>query len=228
MLQRKANKFDELRRIVDIVAKARYCASRRLLAHHWFSQITLTAVSTSLIVIPVLVLGGFNKNFAPKYVEVMQIIFAVLILGYTFLLALGNFATRGESHHRCGLALSGLLRRMKPFEGKDGHESEYNQFQREYGEILDAYENHGSADYRLVILEQKIRDGYPKRKTMKEDPAQQADETRFTFFVRFLEAVQDRWVRRFLMWGNAIVFFGHYVATVFGIGFWTYLMIRTK
>lgn len=103
MDKEQKNKFDELYRIIDITAKARYRASTRLSMHGVFSQWTLSLLAIGLIITSVLMLSGVKLNFSEKYSSVMQIIFSVIILTYSLLLGIGNFSARAERLHRCGL-----------------------------------------------------------------------------------------------------------------------------
>jgi hypothetical protein len=117
MPHEQPNRYDELARIVDIVAKARYKASKRLTLHSSFAQFTLTFLSIGLIIIPLLDLGGFSVRYEPKYIQIMQIIFAVMILAYSLLLSTGRFETRAEKMLACGIVLSRLMREIKPHKG---------------------------------------------------------------------------------------------------------------
>jgi len=57
-------------------------------------------------------------NFGAKYIDIMQIIFAVLVLTYSLLLATGDFSARSVKIHRCGMELGRLARKVMPYEGK--------------------------------------------------------------------------------------------------------------
>ena len=105
-MHEQQNRFDELYRIIDTVVKCRYLAQKRLNYHNWCSQIALTGLAVGLVIIPLMSFGGFNRNFTPKYVEVMQIVFAVATMAYSLLLGIGNFAVRAERMHTSGLKLS--------------------------------------------------------------------------------------------------------------------------
>ena len=231
LLEKQKNKFDDLNRKLEIVARARYKAAQRLYAHHWFTQITLMLSSTGLIVIPVLSLGGFNKNFSPKYAEVMQIIFAVMVTGYSFLLGLGNFLARSERLHQCGLRLTRLSLRIKPYLGKDAHDDKYENFQEEYCDVLDEYENHSFGDYQSVIFDQMVHDGYPKRR--RKDPKAASEELRkdegaLAYVWRMGEVFVARLDRGSRVWCGRLLGYSHYVVTIVSIYAWTYMMFCKK
>lgn len=161
MDKEQKNKFDELYRIIDITAKARYRASTRLSLHGVFSQWTLSLLAIGLIITSVLMLSGVKLNFSEKYSSVMQIIFSVIILTYSLLLGIGNFSARAERLHRCGLELSRLVRRVKPLKGCDNHDDEYASISQEYYDHLEKYENHRDVDFLSARLEIERRKGYP-------------------------------------------------------------------
>lgn len=162
-MHEQQNRFDELYRIVDTVVKSRYLAQKRLNYHNWGSQITLTGLAIGLVIIPLMNFGGFNRNFTPKYVEVMQIVFAVATMAYSLLLGIGNFAVRAERMHTSGLKLSRLLRRIKPLKGKDDPalDATYEAMAAEYYDVLEGNENHSALDYNLTLLKLHQKAGPP-------------------------------------------------------------------
>ncbi|HEY6529164.1 MAG TPA: SLATT domain-containing protein [Cellvibrionaceae bacterium] len=161
MDKEQINKFDELYRIVDITAKARYRASTRLNSHGIFSQWTLSLLAIGLIISSALSISGMQLNFSEKYTSVMQLIFSVIVLTYSLLLGMGNFSARAERFHRCGLELSRLVRKVKPFKGKDGNDQEYASISKEYYDHLEKYENHKDVDFLSARIEIERRKGYP-------------------------------------------------------------------
>lgn len=127
------NKFSELNRRVKLTSKARYCASRRLSLQSLLSQWTLALLSVALIIISLISAVKMNTAFSEEYIDVMQIIFAVLVLTYSLLLGTGDYSARSVRIHRCGMELGKLARKIKPLE-KNDHEDE-------------KYENHNHVDY---------------------------------------------------------------------------------
>lgn len=179
------NKFDELNRLVDITAKARYRASTRLGTHGMWSQWTLSLLAIGLIIVSVVTLSGIPTNFSEKYSDVMQIIFSVVILTYSLLLGMGNFAARAERLHRCGMELSRIVRKIKPYKGKDDeeHDSIYSDLSREYYDCLEKYENHKDVDFLSSRLEIERRKGYPD-KTEEDGWASYVYKVLGTFYSR--------------------------------------------
>ena len=84
------NKFSELNRRVKLTSKARYNASRRLTLKNTLSQWTLALLSVSLILISLVSASNIAIKFDAKYADIMQIIFAVLVLTYCCYWLLGN------------------------------------------------------------------------------------------------------------------------------------------
>src|SRR5438045_2380613 len=152
MSHEQSNRYDELARIVDIVAKARYKANKRLILHSRFAQFTVTFLSIGLIIIPLLDLGGFSVRYQPKYVQIMQIIFAVMILAYSLLLSTGRFETRAEKMLACGIVLSRLMREIKPHKGTSPPlpDKTYDDIYGRYYDCLEKFENHTELDYHAA------------------------------------------------------------------------------
>jgi hypothetical protein len=221
-MHEKQNRFDELYRIVDTVVKCRYLAQKRLNYHNWGSQITLTGLSVGLVIIPLLSLGGFNRNFDPKYIEVMQIVFAVATMAYSLLLGIGNFAVRAERMHTSGLKLSRLLRRIKPYKGKDDPalDSVYDAMTCEYYDVLEGNENHSAVDYNFTLLSLNKRRGAPG---MWDD----AGTRKYQWWRYALLLTQ-------YYWENGVIFatalfqvlltFSHYLISLVAVFAWTALM----
>lgn len=161
MDKQQKNKFDELYRIIDITAKARYGASTRLNLHGMCSQWTLSLLAIGLIIVSVLMISSVKVNFSEQYSDVMQIVFSVVILTYSLLLGMGNFSARAERLHRCGLELSRLVRRVKPLRGSEDYDPEYSEITKEYYDCLEKYENHKEVDFLSSRLEIERRKGYP-------------------------------------------------------------------
>ena len=146
-------RFDELFRRVQFTSKARYNAARRLGRYHLFTQITPAFMSIGLVVIPLAKLLGFNRGYADNYVELMQIVFAVMLLAYSLLLGMGNYSTRAEKAHRCGMTLGRLARNIFPYRNvADGSELNgiYEKMCNDYYECLEKHENHKHVDYLVA------------------------------------------------------------------------------
>ena len=122
------NKFTELNRRVKLTSKARYNASRRLTLKNMLSQWTLALLSVALILISLVSASKLRIGFDQGYVDIMQIVFAVLILAYSLLLATGDYSARSVKIHRCGMELGRLARKVRPFEGVEDEDKKYEVF----------------------------------------------------------------------------------------------------
>jgi len=185
MDREKSNKFDELSRVVDLTAKARYRASTRLGIHGMWSQWTLSLLAIGLIIVSVVSISGIKTNFSEVYTDVMQIIFSVVILTYSLLLGMGDFSSRSAKLHKCGMELSRIIRKIKPFKGKDDeeHDGIYKEYSKEYYDCLEKYENHKNVDFLESRLEIERRKGYPDKSS---------DEKARSFLFRFIRALETR------------------------------------
>jgi len=69
-------------------------------------------MSVGLIIVSIVEFSGLELNFSSNYISLMQIIFSVLILAYTLLLALGDYSARAVKIHRCGMELGRISREL--------------------------------------------------------------------------------------------------------------------
>jgi hypothetical protein len=213
----KENAFEDLYRIIDIVARARYNAQRRLLVHASLVQFTLTFNSIALIIIPLLDLAGYNRNYSAKYVQIMQIIFAVMLLAYSLLLSMGRFESRAERMHGNGLVLSRMLRALKPFIGKNPQEKRrvYDAFYSRYYDTLEKAENSRQIDHHSAVLAEMVREGIPKRKG--------ADTRTYLASVcTYLFRLNRLRLRVYFMWA---LIFSHYILSVLAMYAWIFVMV---
>jgi hypothetical protein len=153
MLNELNNKFDDLDRAMQIAAKCRFKASRRLRSHKQIAQVTIALLSLELIVVPTLLLGGLKTQFSPGMTAAVQICAAAFVLVYSLLIGNGEFSLKEHRHHQCGMEINRLVRDLKPYKGLDDHDAEYQEVIDRYDECLSKYENHGEKDYREVLLE---------------------------------------------------------------------------
>lgn len=217
MDKQQQNKFDELYRIIDITAKARYRASSRMNMHGVFSQWTLSLLAIGLIITSVLALSGVNLNFSETYSSVMQIIFSVMVLTYSLLLGMGNFNARAERFHRCGLELSRLLRKVKPLKGSKGYATEYELISKEYYDHLDKYENHKNVDFLSARVEIERRKGYPDWETGLP-------------FIDYARKIIPSMYTRLTMWSlikcSQMLSFSHYAISLIMVYGWVFLDVQ--
>lgn len=214
----KENPFDDLYRIVDIVARARYNAQRRLLLHASLAQFTLTFNALALIIIPLLDLGGLNRNYTARYVQIMQIIFAVILLAYSLLLSMGRFEIRADRMHQNGLILSRMLREMKALLGTNlvGQEAKYNSLVARYYDTLEKAENYRQVDYHAALLAENTRNGVPPR-------GSQTYHAYVFCLMRYLYRTFKIRLRVYSVW---VLIFSHYLISVAATYGWICFMVR--
>lgn len=209
------NKFSELNRRVKLTSKARYNASRRLTLKNNLSQWTLALLSVSLILIPLVSTSNIDIKFDSKYVDIMQIIFAVLVLTYSLLLATGDYSARSVKTHRCGMELGRLARKIKPHEGSEDVNGKYDEFANDYYNCLEKYENHENVDY--LVSDYTSRNWYGA-KEIKEASG------RKWFTLMSAEYLTKSKMKLSIWWGNVYPV-SHYFISVIGVYYWLYLMV---
>ena len=209
------NEFSELNRRVKRTSNARYNASRRLRLNHQFSQWTLALLSVSLILIALISASDIKIEFSESYVDIMQIIFSVLVLAYSLLLATGDFSARSVKMHRCGMELGRLARSIKPYEEKTLDEIKYGEFYSKYYDILEKYENHEDVDFIKTTF--ISTDWYSRLKT--EDLK----------FIPKVKANADDFSEKIKMWltlrVKSIIPITHYILSVGLVYGWLFCMV---
>lgn len=210
------NKFSELNRRVKLTSKARYNASRRLTLKNNLSQWTLALLSVSLILISLVSASDIEIQFDNKYVDIMQIIFAVLVLTYSLLLATGDYSARSVKIHRCGMELGRLARKIKPHEEGGDESGKYDEFTNDYYNCLEKYENHENVDY--LVSDYASRDWYAGSKINN------ASGQKWLMLVS-TELLTRCKMKLSILWRN-IYPVSHYFITVIGVYYWLYLMVR--
>ncbi len=150
--------YDELHRRITKTSRIRFLAARRLGAHARFSQWTIALLSVVLIIIPLMQALGALTRFGPQLLNVIQVALAVLVLVFSLLIGMDNFAVRAERMHACGLDLADLGREIE-FR-KDSHTStaaeDYHRDRERYYAILRAHENHANLDYYRTKLDEPL------------------------------------------------------------------------
>lgn len=212
-------KFEEFYRILRIVAKARYRAQNRLALHAAFAQFALTALSVGLIIIPLLVLGGIPIAFDRSYVDVLQIIFAVALLGYSLLLAMARHEARAEKMHACGLIVSRIQRQIEPYRKGEPPPSAdtFEVLQTRYYDALEKFENHAELDYYSVMMDIMVAEGFPRRTPQ---------QTKWDFALALYRYHWKLLKRRTFVYFSRVIIFGHYFATVAALYFCIYALLR--
>ena len=209
------NKFSELNRRVKLTSKARYNASRRLTLRKNLSQWTLALLSVSLILISLVSASEIDIKFDGKYVDIMQIIFAVLVLTYSLLLATGDYSARSVKIHRCGMELGRLARKIKPYETGEDATGKYDEFANDYYNCLEKYENHENVDY--LVSDYTSRRWYGSKEL-------ESSSGRKWFMLISAEYFSKSKMKLSIWWGNVYPV-SHYFVTVIGVYYWLYLMV---
>ena len=144
----------ELLRRTEITGNARHNAARRMAAHGWFSQWTLALLTVGQIVISLVAALKLHSKFHAEYVNFASIFFGVLVLTYSLLLGMANYASRAVKMHECGISLGRLSRRLfYLLRNPCSNTNHYKEAVREYYNILEKYENHTRTDYLVAHYE---------------------------------------------------------------------------
>jgi hypothetical protein len=102
----------DLLRRVEITSKARYVPAQRMELHDTFSQWTLAYLAVGQVVISLVVALKLKSNYSSAYMDFGGLFFGVLVLTYSLLLGMGNFAARAIMLHTCGIELGSLARKL--------------------------------------------------------------------------------------------------------------------
>jgi SMODS and SLOG-associating 2TM effector domain family 5 len=202
--------LSELLRRTEITSKARYTAARRMELHNTFSQWTLAFLAVGQIVIALVVALKLRTNYPPAYMDFGGIFFGVLVLTYSLLLGMGNFAARAIMLHSCGVELGGLSRKLHlQAKSRESAPSEYEEAAKRYYEILSKCENHIALDYMVAR-----RDAVDKK--LEDAP----------FLSREHIFARTELIKVFAkIWISRIFQYFHYAASVTIIGSWIYKMV---
>lgn len=209
------NKFAELNRRVKLTSKARYNASRRLTLKNKMSQWSLALISVALILISLTSASGIQVEFSTRYIDMMQIVFAVLILTYSLLLATGDYSARSVKIHRCGMELGRIARRIKPFEGEDDNIDAYEKLANDYYNCLEKYENHENVDY--LVADYTSRDWYSIQSIGNSEGVK--------WILLATKEFLNRAKMKLAIWWQSAYPVSHYFVSVVGVYYWLYLMI---
>jgi hypothetical protein len=211
------NKFSELSRRVKVTSKARYNASRRLSLQNSMSQWTLALLSVALILISLVSASDIKIAYSETYTDIMQIIFAVLILAYSLLLGTGDYSARSVKVHRCGLELGRIARKIKPYESSSDEQEKYEVLNGEYYNCLEKYENHENVDYLVASLESRNwvheGNGYPQN---------------FNEIIAILLSLIEKTYSQLKVMFWSILPISHYIISIFGVYYWLYFMISVN
>jgi hypothetical protein len=200
----------ELLRRAEITSKARYSAGRRMELHRAFSQWTLAFLAVGQIVISLVVALKLRINFSPAYVDFGGIFFGVLVLAYSLLLGMGNYAARALKLRAGGVELGGIARSLH-YQSRDvqSTQSDYDQSARKYYEVLSRHENHINIDYLTAY-----RDSFERG----------LEEVEFLSKLYFRKRLQILMLLAKIYFGRAFQYL-HYAVTIVLISAWIYKLI---
>lgn len=161
--------LSELLRRVEFTSKTRYNAARRLQLHNTFSQWTLAGLAIGQIVISLISALNLSNNYSAAYTNFGGIFFGILVLAYSLLLGMGNYAARSITMHTCGMELGELARQMH-FEVTDPNSNldTYKTAYKKYYSILSKCENHALCDY-LQVKNEMFLQGLQNNKLRLKD-----------------------------------------------------------
>lgn len=142
----------ELQRKVEKTGKLRFMASTRFMMQYKISQWAISLLSVILIIVPLLQALGAFGSAKPQVLNVIQVALAVVILVFSLLIGMDNYAVRAERMHSCGLELADLARQMTCLLG-DVTKDEYQKWNEKYHGILKGYENHSELDFKRLTLQ---------------------------------------------------------------------------
>lgn len=126
----------------------RFHASRRLARHKKYSTYIVVTISMSIILISLMQTYDIGKKIDTDYASVIQIFSAIAVLVYSLLIDKNNYSATSEKMFACASKISKLQQRMHPYlKLETTKEEQYQNFRKEYWEILDLYETHVNNDF---------------------------------------------------------------------------------
>lgn len=202
---------------VSFTAKARYNAARRLTFHSICSQWTLAILAVGQVVIsliPALGLSTFDANWQ----NFGSVFFGVLVLAYSLLLGMGNYAARSVQLHSCGIELSGLAREVHLYKESSCNLGECQDATKRYYAILSKCENHAHCDFLATEadLERKLLKTLTDQwKTADSKESKFPALELFLYYLAHTRAQFSKWIQ-----------FAHYVVTLVALFGWLWLIAR--
>lgn len=149
--------FKNLYKKMDATSKTRFFASRRLKLHARLSTYTVVFISLALIFISLLQTYSLGKNTSSEYTSLVQVFAAIAVLVYSLLIDKNEYAALSEKMYSCASRLGELKQRMHPHKTvSNPSEDKYNEFQKEYWQILELYETHSSNDFSADNLRARL------------------------------------------------------------------------
>ena len=151
--------FSDLHRKSSLTGAARFAASTRQAAHAKASQWSVAILSVVLIIVSVGQALGLLRSVPNEQLTLLQVGISTLVLVFSLLLGLENYAVRSERSHRCGLELNEVARRAEALVGSGATVEKYTELCEAYERILAQHENHEQLDY--LMQKSRWRKNYP-------------------------------------------------------------------
>ena len=141
---------------MDATSKTRFHASRRLKLHATCSTYSVVIISLGLILIALMQAYTLGKNINSNLVGLMQVFSSVAVLVYSLLIDKNNYSNLSEKMYSCASELGELKQKLKPYLAKEIELEKYEEFRKEYYQILKLYETHSSNDFRGDYFRAKL------------------------------------------------------------------------
>lgn len=149
--------FKNLHKKIEVTAKTRFYASRRLRRHADWSTYTVVIVSLALILMSLMQAYELGVNIKTEYTAMIQVFSAVAILVYSLLIDKNDYSSLSEKMFGCASLLSELRQKYLPIITSDNPKIEcYEKVQKEYWDILKIYETHSNNDFGGDNLRAKL------------------------------------------------------------------------
>lgn len=141
--------IEALKLSIEKTSEARFNQAKRLALHGKISEITLAIVSTTLVAIPLLNAFDLAKPYSDKYINFIQIIFAISVLIQSIFLSKAEFKLNSLLAHRCAMELREIFQEVEFNEEK----SSLREINKKYNECIKNYSNHKEIDYYRAKIE---------------------------------------------------------------------------
>lgn len=140
--------FSNLHKKIEVTAKTRFYASRRLRRHADWSTYTVVVVSLVMILVALMQAYDIGVNIKTSYTSIIQVFSAIAVLVYSLLIDKNDYSSLSEKMFACASQLSELRQRFLPLITSDNpSKDEYERVQKEYWDILKIYETHSNNDF---------------------------------------------------------------------------------
>lgn len=142
-------------------AMARFECATRMRRHQKFSLWSISIFSAGLIIFPLLHAFGVPTYISTGWLNVMQVVMALMVLVLSLLISANNVGDKAEKMHKCGLELNALCHEALPHcRAELCDVALYESFRGRYSQILNVYENHEDLDFDRVQM--KLGEVSPK------------------------------------------------------------------